>query len=229
MSKALGRGLSALIPETKNMEEGDKIVSMDINQIKYNHLQPRLHYDKDSLEDLKQSIKDKGLLQPILVRAVAEGFEVVAGERRLRAAQELKMTRIPVLVKDLTDKEALVIALVENIQREQLNPIEEAEAFQKLITEFSHTPESLALAVGKDRSTIANFIRLLKLPGLVKQALASGQISVGHARALLGLEKESDQLDILEKMINFGMSVRDVERTIKQYQAGKPEKKTVHK
>lgn len=229
MSKALGRGLSALIPEVDNNLDSDKIVDMDILKIKYNSLQPRSHYDKNSLEELKASIKDKGILQPILVRARQNGYEVVAGERRLRAAQELQMTNIPVLIKDLSDQEALVIALVENIQREQLNPIEEAEAFQKLISDYSYTQESVALAVGKDRSTITNFIRLLRLPKLVRDAVAAGEISVGHARALLALEREAEQMEILDQIINKALSVRDVEKLVKLYQGGLVEKGIIPK
>lgn len=229
MSKALGRGLSALIPESNHSQESDHVETMDVSKIKYNSLQPRRHYDKLSLDELKASIKDKGVLQPILVRACQDGYEVVAGERRLRAAQELQMSRIPVLIKELSDQDALVIALVENIQREQLNPIEEAEAFQKLIADFSYTQESVAVAVGKDRSTITNFLRLLKLPQLVKDAVASGDVSVGHARALLALDRESEQMEILDQIINKALSVRDVEKLVKLYQGGLAEKSVIPK
>lgn len=221
MSKALGKGLSALISERSIDTAAVQIVQLDVARIRYNHLQPRSRYAQASLDELKASIRDQGILQPILVRANQDGgYEVVAGERRLRAVQELQMTQIPAIVKDLTDQEALVIALVENIQREQLNPIEEAEAFQKLISEFSYTQESVALAVGKDRSTITNFIRLLRLPDLVKDAVSGGEITVGHARALLGLERESEQIDLLGQIVKKSLSVRDVEKLVKRYQSG---------
>jgi ParB family chromosome partitioning protein len=223
MSKVLGKGLSALIPEKSIDGEAVQIVQLDVARIRYNHLQPRSRYAQASLDELKASIRDQGILQPILVRANQDGdYEVVAGERRLRAVQELQMAQIPAIVKDLTDQEALVIALVENIQREQLNPIEEAEAFQKLISEFSYTQESVALAVGKDRSTITNFIRLLRLPDLVKAAVSGGDITVGHARALLGLERESEQIELLDRIVKKSLSVREVEKLVKRYHSGSP-------
>jgi ParB family transcriptional regulator, chromosome partitioning protein len=226
MSKALGKGLSALIPDSETSIASETSLEMDISKIQYNRFQPRLQYNPASLEELKNSIRDKGVLQPILVRSIDDhgGYEVVAGERRLRAAQELNLKTIPVLIRELTDQEALVIALVENIQREQLNPIEEAEAFQKLIMDFSYTPETVAAAVGKDRSTITNFIRLLKLPPLIKDAVSAGNISVGHARALLALDKESAQIELLDKVIRQGLSVREVEKAVKFHQTGNVKK-----
>jgi len=162
--KALGKGLSALIPDKKEMSNQAKVEYVKVADIKNSSFQPRINYDSKKLDELKASIKDKGVLQPILVREQNGHFEVVAGERRLRAVRDLGFEEVPAIIKDVTDQEALVIALVENIQREELNPIEEAEAFRKLIEEFDFTQETVATSVGKERSTITNFLRLLKLP-----------------------------------------------------------------
>ena len=180
--RALGKGLSALIPDKdlSIMDSTEKVAYLETHLIGNNVLQPRIQYTESSMQELVQSIKEKGILQPILVRRTTNGYEVVAGERRLRAARTLKLEKIPAIIKDLTNREALVIALVENIQRENLNPIEEAQAFQKLIEDFGYSHEQVAQSVGKDRSTITNLLRLLTLKMYIKEAIMSNLISMGH-------------------------------------------------
>ena len=186
--KALGKGLSALIPERKAAESGETVARLKTESIIDNRLQPRTVYDDDKLNDLKASIKEKGVLQPILVRSKGAQYEVIAGERRLKAARALGLDEIPAIIRDVSDQEAFVIALIENIQREELNPIEEAEAYHKMIEEFGYTQEAVAQSVGKDRTTVTNLLRILKLPADMRGSISGGQISVGHARALLAIE-----------------------------------------
>ena len=218
-SKALGKGLSALIPrkieDDRNSSEA-LISSLEIAKIKNNRFQPRKAYDEEKLSDLKASIKEKGILQPILVRPVGDGYEVVAGERRLRAARALGLGQVPVIVKNVTDREALVLALVENIQREELNAIEEAQGFKRLIEEFNFTQESVAESVGKDRTTIANLLRLLRLPAEIQAYVAGGKLSVGHARALLSLENAAAQKKMADAVIAKSMSVRQIEALVRK-------------
>jgi len=218
-NKALGKGLSALIPENKQQKAkenlGENVTYLNIVNVQNNSLQPRTNYDNEKLEELKVSIKEKGVLQPILVREKNGQYEVVAGERRLRAARALGLNEVPVIVKSLTDQEALVIALVENIQREELNPIEEAEAFKRLIDDYQYTQEMVAQAVGKDRATVANLLRLLKLPESIQKMVYKGRISVGHARALLSLESLGEQLRLANLVVTKGISVREVEELVK--------------
>ncbi|OGX19084.1 MAG: hypothetical protein A2Y04_05650 [Omnitrophica WOR_2 bacterium GWC2_45_7] len=217
-NKVLGKGLLALISEKNenNRAKEEYVAYIKTELIRDNSQQPRTNYDDTKLNDLKASIKEKGVLQPILVRKKDNGFEVIAGERRLRAARALNMNEIPVIVREATDQEALVIALVENIQREELNPIEEAEAYKRLIEEFLYTQETVAQSVGKDRSTVSNLLRLLKLPKDIQKNIYNGNISVGHARALLSLESLSEQSRIVELILKKGLSVREVEKLVKQ-------------
>ena len=217
-NKVLGKGLLALISEKNesNRAKEEAVAYIKTELIRDNSQQPRTNYDDTKLNDLKASIKEKGVLQPILVRKKDNGFEVIAGERRLRAARALNMNEIPVIVREATDQEALVIALVENIQREELNPIEEAEAYKRLIEEFLYTQETVAQSVGKDRSTVSNLLRLLKLPKDIQKNIYNGNISVGHARALLSLESLSEQSRIVELILKKGLSVREVEKLVKQ-------------
>jgi len=215
--RALGKGLSALIPEkSENVSgNGESIAYLKTHEIKRNSLQPRVNYDDDKLEELTASIKEKGVLQPILVRENNGHYEVVAGERRLRAAQALNLEEVPAIIKKVSDQEALVIALVENIQREELNPIEEARAYQKLVEEFQYTQESIAQSVGKDRSTITNILRLLKLPSEIQKGVAQGRLSSGHARALLSVDSIDKQLNLFNSIVKKGLSVRELENLIK--------------
>jgi len=190
------------------------------SSIQDNSLQPRTNYDDAKLNDLKASIKEKGVLQPILVRKREGHYEVVAGERRLKAVRALDFEEIPAIIKEVTDQEAFVIALVENIQREELNPIEEAEAYRKLIEEFEYTQEAVAQSVGKDRSTISNLLRVLKLPVEIRKSVYDGDLSVGHARALLGVEipAERDRLFVLT--MKKGLSVRELENLVQSKNKG---------
>lgn len=228
-NRALGKGLSALISKN-NFQSGNSeeknVSSIDIKLIKNNSLQPRLVYDKDKLDELKASIKEKGVLQPILVRASGDQYEVVAGERRLRASRELGLTQVPVIIKNVTDREALVIALVENIQREELNGIEEAKAYKRLIEEFEFTQDTVAQSLGKDRSTVSNLLRLLKLPNAVQDYVSSGKLSVGHARALLTIDNSDEQIKISKEIISKSLSVRQVEAAVQKHMASKTAKPT---
>ncbi|MDE2221673.1 MAG: ParB/RepB/Spo0J family partition protein [Candidatus Omnitrophica bacterium] len=236
-NKALGKGLSALI--SKKPSEGKEISSLEINSkniayvdtisILENRFQPRQNYDQAKQEELKASIKEKGILQPILVRSYKEGYEVVAGERRLKAAKAIGLKQVPVIIKNVTDREALVLALVENIQREELNAIEEAQGFKRLLEEFQFTQEAVAEAVGKDRSTVTNLLRLLRLPQEIQKQVADGRISMGHARALLSIEEVSIQKKIAQLIVDKGLSVRQVEDLVKNSRQNQPAKKAVEK
>lgn len=234
-NKVLGKGLSALISQNQtqgaiNKETGvslkEEVLFLDPKKILKNHLQPRDNYDEKAIEELKQSIKEKGILQPLVVRTTANGsYEVVAGQRRLLAARSLGLEKIPVLVKDVSDNELLVLALVENIQREDLNVLEEAKAFSRLGEDFKMNHEQIALAVGKSRSTVVNTVRLLKLPSKIQYEIEQQHISMGHARALLALDSAEAQLKMAELIVEQGLSVRAVEGFVKQAQT-KPVKKT---
>jgi ParB family transcriptional regulator, chromosome partitioning protein len=209
--KVLGRGLEALIPEVERTETPSP--EIDIDRITTNPEQPRLHMDEQRLEELAVSIRENGVLQPILVRPHGEGFQLVAGERRLAAAQRAGLLKIPATIRAIPDNRLLELALIENIQREQLNPIEEAQAFQRLAGELTMTQEELAARLGKERSTVANALRLLKLPKAVKELVASGQLSPGHARALLAADLPPAEISqAAALMVKQGWSVRDAER-----------------
>lgn len=211
---ALGKGLDALLPEGK--AEGENIREVKISEIKSSHYQPRRYFDLDKQKELADSIREKGIIQPILIRPSKDGYELIAGERRLQAARSIGLDRIPAIVKDVIDNEVLEIALIENIQREDLNPIEEAEAYQRLIKEFNLTQESVANKVGMDRSSVTNTLRLLKLPLEIQKQVSTGVISMGHARAILSLESEIQQLEVCEKIVKKGLSVREVEGLVKR-------------
>jgi len=209
--KALGRGLGALLPEVERVEAPP--TEIDIDQIDPNPVQPRLQLDPKALDELGTSIRENGVLQPVLVRPLGGRFQLIAGERRLAAAQRAGLLRIPAVVRAVPDEKLLELALTENIQREQLNPIEEAHAYQGLLDTLGLTQEELALRIGKERSTIANAVRLLKLPSAVKLLVAEGKLSAGHARALLsaGLAQgEAERAAAL--VVERGWSVRETER-----------------
>ena len=226
--KALGRGLAALIPERMDKKE-DGVVFIKIELIKDNRFQPRTNFNDDKFNELKASIKEKGILQPILVREKDSGFEVIAGERRLKAARALKIENIPAIVKKVTDQEALILALIENIQREELNPIEEAEAYRRLIEEFNFSHEAIAQSVGKERSTITNLLRLLKLPSEIQKSIYNGQLSMGHARALLSLEIPAERERIFDLAVKKGISVRELENMVKTIVGGGSRREKVKK
>ncbi len=221
-ARALGKGLSALIPENGKEAENESVTQLKTVLINDNSVQPRKNYNSEKLNELKESIKEKGILQPILVRQKGDSYEVVAGERRLRAARALGLESVPVVVKELDDKETLVIALIENIQREELNPIEEAQAFNRLIAEFSYTHEQVAQSVGKDRSTVTNFLRLLNLPEEIQQAVIDSKISMGHARTLLSIDSGDRQKVLFIETITNSLSVRELERLAKESVGDQP-------
>ena len=207
MKTALGKGLEALIPE-----KGEEVVYLDIDRIFPGEQQPRKTFRDDSLKELAASIKEKGVLQPVIVSRVGDGtFRLVTGERRWRAASLAGLKKIPVLIKNVASKDSLEIALIENIQREDLNPMEAAEAFSRLIIEFNLTQEDLSDRVGKDRATIANHLRLLKLPEEVKSFIHNGSLSMGHAKAILAIDGKTNQIDAARKIIKKGLSVREAE------------------
>jgi ParB family transcriptional regulator, chromosome partitioning protein len=212
--KVLGRGLEALIPEVKRPDA--PLSEIDIDRIVPNPSQPRLVFNEERLEELAVSIRENGILQPILVRPFGDQYQLIAGERRLSAAQRAGLLRIPVVVREIPDERILELALVENIQREQLNPMEEAQAYQHLMEETQQTQEQIAERLGKDRSTIANAIRLLKLPSAVGQFISEGKLSPGHARALLAANAPAPEMTrIAETIIEKGWSVRETERWAK--------------
>ncbi len=215
--KVLGRGLGALIPEAGPTEALPS--EIDIDQIATNPDQPRLKFDEKSLNELADSIRTHGVLQPVLVRPLGNAYQLVAGERRLMAAQRAGLLKVPAHIRDIPDDRLLVLALIENIQREQLNPIEEAQAYQNLMETLTSTQEELAAQTGKERSTIANALRLLKLPPAVKLLVAEGKLSPGHARALLAAGVTPAELTrAANMMVNKGWSVRDAERWAKRSQ-----------
>ncbi len=207
----LGRGLDALIPKGDNLEG---YIVASINELKPNMFQPRKDFDDETISELASSIKEKGILQPLVVRTISGGYEIIAGERRWRAAQRAGITRVPVIIKEATDREVLELALIENLQREDLNPIEEAVAYQQLIDEFELTHEDVSRQIGKDRSTITNQLRLLKLPEEAKKALIAGDITAGHARAILSIESSAEAREALKAILKQKLSVRKTEQLI---------------
>jgi ParB family chromosome partitioning protein len=226
---ALGRGLSALIPDTPAAAPpaGDRSLEIDVDLLRPNKFQPRTQMDDDRIEDLARSIRGNGIIQPIVVRQVEKGYEIIAGERRWRAAQRAGLLKVPVVVREIPEDRLLAVALIENIQRENLNPIEEAVAYRRLSDEFNLTQEQIADAVGKDRSSIANYVRLLRLPQEVRSSVSSNALTMGHARALLALTDEAAQLRVAREVLNRSLSVRETEALVKKAvtpEAPKPEK-----
>jgi len=227
--RRLGRGLEALIGSLPASTPASSPIGpaptpqaeppfrpIPVRQIRPNPFQPRKEFRDDELAQLQASLTANGLLQPITVRQAGSGYELIAGERRLRAATRLGWTDIPAIVKDYDDKALLTLALVENLQRSDLNPIEEAEGYSRLSADFSLTQQEIADVVGKDRSTVANSLRLLNLPPVVRRMLQDSQLSVGHARALLGISSEHVMIDLAREAVAKNYSVRDVERRVKQ-------------
>lgn len=216
--KALGKGLGALITNVDYDTRGE-ILEIPIERIFPNPAQPRKYFDEEKLAGLASSIKEKGIIQPIFVRKSDDGYIIVAGERRWRAAQKAGLTRIPVIVKELTEQEELELALIENLQREDLNSIEEGESYQRLIEVFNYTQERLASILGKDKSTVSNTLRLLKLEEPIKDYIRLGLLSMGHARALLSVPNPQDRLALSKKIVQRDLSVRQVESLVKRYGA----------
>ncbi len=214
--KALGKGISALIPE-RETEAKNEIINVQTDQIKSNPFQPREDFDAQSIEELAQSIREKGVIQPLLVRRKGDYYELIAGERRLRAANLLNLKEIPIIVKDVEDIDSLELALIENIQRQDLNPIEEAHAYQYLIDKFKVTQEKISEVLGKARVSITNTLRLLKLPQEIQGEIKKGRISFAHGRALLEIEDVNQQRHLAQEIISKGLSVRELENLIKMH------------
>jgi len=212
----LGRGISALIPDLdlEKPEAGSDFFFCAVEEIRPNRYQPRTRFSEDELERLKVSIAQQGVLQPLLVRKMDGAHELIAGERRLRAAKAAGLEQVPVIVLDLTDEQVLEVSIIENIQRENLNVLEEAEAYFRLIDEFGYTQEKVARKIGKNRSTIANLLRLRSLPQEIKESLIAEKISMGHARALLGGGSEENQLYLFRQVLERGLSVRETEKLV---------------
>ncbi|KPK41387.1 MAG: hypothetical protein AMJ78_05670 [Omnitrophica WOR_2 bacterium SM23_29] len=218
--KVLGKGLKALIPDEAVIKTAQTTALLKLDEISPSKFQPREVIDPEKQKELILSIKEKGVIQPIVVRPKGSGYELIAGERRLRAAKELGFSQLPAIIKDVKDDEALEISLIENIQRQDLNPIEEAQAYQRLIDEFSLTQEETSQKVGKDRASVANTLRLLKLPEKIKEEIYLGRISMGHAKAILMLESKEAQLELCNKIVKRGLSVREAEYFIRRKLAG---------
>ena len=219
---ALGKGLGALIPDVETARERRAdYFYCDIDLIRPNRFQPRQRFAEAELEDLKDSIKEQGILQPLLVRKDNNGYELIAGERRLRAAKLAGLAQVPVVLKKISDSKLLEISIVENIQRENFNPIEEAEAYHRLIAEFSLTQDQAANRVGKSRSAVANFLRLRQLPDEIKESIREGSLSMGHARALLGISAADQQLTTWRAVVAKNLSVRQTEALIRRLKSEK--------
>ncbi len=217
---ALGRGLDALIPTSAVEDlESQRLIDCDVTLIRPNRYQPRSRFAEDELHDLCESIKTQGIIQPLVVRKDHVGYELLAGERRLRAAKMAGLKQVPVVIKTLSDADMIEMSIVENIQREDLNPIEEAEAYHRLISEFDITQEQVAERVGKSRSAVANFLRLRQLPAPIKATIEEGTVSMGHARALLGIESPAQQQAAWKKVVSKGLSVRETEALVKKFKS----------
>ena len=224
LKPVLGRGLASLIPrqqtETLRRDDGathEIIAAVDIERIEGNPYQPRAEFDPVALDELMRSIQEKGVIQPITVRRTPRGYQLISGERRVRAARQAGLRQIPAYIIHVrADEEMLELALIENLQREHLNPIEIAISYKRLIDECDYTQEEVAQKTAKDRTTVTNFLRLLKLPEQIQKAVRKGEVSGGHARALLAIEDPGLQIDVCERIIERGLSVRDVERLVRE-------------
>lgn len=224
MDKKLGRGLSALIPET--VDTSEKVSRLKIGSIKPNKYQPRKKFNEEKLRELVESIREKGVIQPVIVRQVDGGYELIAGERRFKAVSKLGYEEIPAIVKDVSDSDSLQMSLIENIQREELNPIEEAGAYKELLERFNFSQDDISKAVGKDKSTVSNTLRLLALPELVRRYIEDDLITMGHAKAILSLNTEREKIRYAKKVIKKALSVRQIEDLVRtRFAKGKAAKK----
>ena len=222
--RGLGRGLSALLSSTPT--EGDVLIEVTLDQIEPNPNQPRKTFGSSGLEELAASIRASGVIQPIIVRQAGDGYQLIAGERRWRAARQAGLERIPAIVREASDGESLELALVENLLREDLNPMEEAEAYRHLRSQFGWTQEHLAQRIGRDRTSIANALRLLKLPEEIQADLRGGRLTMGHARALLALETTAEQLKLRDEILAHDWSVRATEASIRAAESAPPPRRT---
>lgn len=229
MANGLGRGLGSLIPNKTNKDyinkstpadsakdDRDRILNVDINKVKANPLQPRKEFNNTHLDELIESIKDYGVIQPLIVTKKAGGYELIAGERRLRASKQAGLDKIPVIIRDASRQEKLEVALIENIQRENLNPIELATAYQQLADEFNLNQSQVAKRLGKSRSTVANVMRMLNLPDEIKSAIAQGKVNEGHAKYIMGLETPEKQLTVFRKIIHNNLTIQETDKVIKK-------------
>ncbi|MDU4891462.1 MAG: ParB/RepB/Spo0J family partition protein [Clostridium sp.] len=217
-TSVLGKGLASLIPESDlQSNDREQVLTIDVNLIKPNKKQPRKNFDDEKLMELANSIKEHGIIQPIVVKEEDNIYTIIAGERRWRAAKQLNLKEVPVIIKDLTEREIVEVSLIENIIRENLNPIEEAMAYKRLLKEFSLTQEEISKQVSKSRSAIANALRLLNLDERIQGYLIEGVISEGHGRAILGLENKEEQYIIAQKVIDENLNVRQTESLVKNY------------
>ena len=226
----LGRGLESLIPRAvpaapmaahvSRQDDGastEIIANIDLTKVEQNPYQPRADFDPVALDELKRSIQEKGIIQPITVRRIETGYQLISGERRVRAAREAGLTQIPAyIIRIRSHEEMLELALIENLQREHLNPVEIAISYKRLMDECKFSQEQISQKIGKDRSTVTNFLRLLKLPDAIQTSLRKGQLSTGHARALVAIENQATQMDIFNKIVDKGISVREVERLVRE-------------
>ncbi|MGF9819052.1 ParB/RepB/Spo0J family partition protein [Brevibacillus agri] len=224
MSRGLGKGLNALI--TSNLiEEGEQVKEVSVSEIRPNPYQPRKEFEQSAIDELANSIQEHGIIQPLIVRKSIKGYELVAGERRLRAAKLAGLKQVPVVVKAYTDQQLMEIALIENLQRENLNPLEEAEAYEKLIAHHDYTQEQLAQRIGKSRPHVANMLRLLQLPESIRKMVSAAELSMGHARALLGVSDEKVQKQLAKDVVEKGLNVRQLEELVKQLSVSRETKK----
>ncbi|MBP1963804.1 ParB/RepB/Spo0J family partition protein [Paenibacillus aceris] len=230
LNKGLGKGLDALITSL-HIDESDKVIQIPLAQLRANPYQPRKHFNEDSIKELADSIKEHGVIQPIIVRKVLKGYEIIAGERRYRASQVSGLATIPAVERNFTDQQVMEIALIENVQREDLNAMEIAFAYQGIIDQFSLTQEELSAKVGKSRSHIANFLRLLQLPESIKQYVSRGTLSMGHARAIVGVKDDTIKKELAETTISKQWSVRELEEAVKMLEEtpGQEKEKTKQK
>jgi len=219
--KALGKGLGVFLPDDYGILKDERYAELDIEEVSPNPLQPRMRFDPASIEELARSMRESGVIQPILVVAEGETYKIIVGERRWRAAQKAGLKKIPVLIRQIPKERQLEISLVENLHREDLNPLEIAHVYQRLIREQDYTQEEIAARVGKDRTSVSNYLRLLNLPEPVQDYLSENKISMGHARALLALEDAESQIALAREIVRQNLTVRDVENLISRRKGSK--------